>query len=116
MLLLLITVLLLFLAVTLYMQSTNLLETRRYAKELTVQRELADKAEESRFTKLRGYMEAQATLTMNRETETVTALDRRLALTEKLLLQRIEQSDNTTAAYWGQHDDALMRRTPVNAL
>ena len=116
MLMLVIAVLLIFLVTTLYMHSTNLLETRKYARELTAQRELADKAEASRFTELRRYLESQAALTINRDSDTVAAIDRRLAQTEKLLLNRLEQSDNTNAAYWGQHDDALLRNRPLHPL
>ena len=109
-------IILIFLATTLYMHSANLMETRKYAKELTVQRELADKAEASRFTDLRRYMEAQATLALNRDSDAVAAMNHRLAQTENLLLKRLEESDNSNAAYWGQHDDALMRNRPLNTL
>ena len=111
---LVIAILLIFLATTLYMHSTNLIETRKYAKELTVQRELADKAESSRFTDLRRYMESQADLALNQANGTVAAMDRRIMQTEQLLLQRFDQSDNSNAAYWGQQDDALARNQLLN--
>ena len=110
---LVIAILLIFLLTTLYMHSTNLIETRKYAKQLNAQRELADKAEASRFTELRRYMESQAVLATNHGNDTVAAIDRRMMQTEKLLLQRLEQTDNTNAAYWGQHDDALVRKRTV---
>ena len=110
---LVIAILLIFLLTTLYMHSTNLIETRKYAKQLNAQRELADKAEASRFTELRRYMESQAVLATNQGNDTVAAIDRRMMQTEKLLLQRLEQTDNTNAAYWGQHDDALVRNRTV---
>ena len=53
---------------------------------------------------------------MNREAETFAALDRRLTQAEKLLLERLDQSDNSNAAYWGQHDDALMRSKRLSTL
>lgn len=114
MLFIVVAIVLIFLATTLYMHSTNLMETRRYAKQLTAQRELADKAEASRFTDLRRYMESQAALAANQGSDTVAAMDRRMMQTEKLLLQRLDQSDNSNAAYWGQHDDALMRNRPLH--
>lgn len=114
MLMLVMALALIFLVTTIYMHSAQLIETRKYARELSAQRELADQAETSRFTKMRGYLESQTTLALNRETETVAALDRRLAQTEKLLLERLDQSDNSNAAYWGQHDDALMRNKPLS--
>jgi uncharacterized integral membrane protein len=51
----------LFLAYVAYLQSSVLLETRRHAKELQAQRELADQAEASRFTELRTYLETRLT-------------------------------------------------------
>ena len=114
MLMLVIAILLIFLVTMLYMHSVNLIETRKYDKQLTVQRELADKAEASRFTDLRRYMESQASVALNQGNETVAAMNRRMMQTEMLLLERLEQSDNTNAAYWGQHDDALLRNRPLN--
>ena len=114
MLMLVIAILLIFLMTMLYMHSINLIETRKYDKQLTVQRELADKAEASRFTDLRRYMESQASVALNQGNETVAAMNRRMMQTEMLLLERFEQSDNTNAAYWGQHDDALLRNRPLN--
>lgn len=116
MLMLIAALLLIFLVTTLYMHSMNLMETRKYAKELTVQRELADKAEVSRFTELRRYLESQAVLAMNQGSDTIAAFDRRMLQTENLLLQRLQQSDNTNAAYWGQQDDATARNRPLNKL
>ena len=110
MLLLLVVATVVFLASTLYMQSTNLLETRRYARELNTQRELADRAEASRFTELRNYLEVQAIATQQRESATGTVLAERFAQQQQALLDRIEQSDNALAAYMGQLEDRLERR------
>lgn len=115
MLLVLVAIMLIFLVTTLYMHSSNLIETRKYAKQLTAQRELADKAEASRFTELRHYMEAQSALAINRESETLAALNARLLKTEKIMLDRLEQSDNSSAAYWGQYGDTLARNKSLNS-
>ncbi len=40
-------------------QAGVILEARRYAKELSAHRELADKAEASRFTELRAFLESE---------------------------------------------------------
>ena len=109
MLLLLVVATVVFLASTLYMQSTNLLETRRYARELNTQRELADKAEASRFTELRSYLEVQALAAQHREAAAATVLAERFSQQQKALLARLEQSDNTIAAYMGQLQDRLER-------
>ena len=59
MLLLLAILTALFLTYLVYLQTSVLLESRRHAKELQAQRELADQAEASRFTELRGYLEGR---------------------------------------------------------
>ncbi|MES2191492.1 MAG: hypothetical protein V4573_09120 [Pseudomonadota bacterium] len=109
MLLLLVIATVAFLASTVYMQSVNLIETRKYARELAVQRELADKAEASRFTELRNFIEAQSNAALHREAANNTVLAERLAQTQAALINRVEQSDNATAAYMGQLEDRLQR-------
>jgi hypothetical protein len=49
----------LFLAFIVYQQGAALVDARRFAKDLHAQRELADKAEASRFTDLRGYLHGE---------------------------------------------------------
>ena len=109
MLLIVAAISLIFLVATLYMHSTQLMEIRKYARDLTAQRELADQAEGSRYTQLRGYLESQAALITHRDSDTLAAMYISMAETEKRLLDRMEQTDNTAAAYWGEHDDELMR-------
>ena len=110
MLVLLAAVLLVFLATTLYIQSTHLLEMRQTTRALTTQRELADKAEASRFTELRHYLEAQTLSAQQREAAQATVLAERLAQTQQVLTSKIEQSGNTVAAYIGELEDRLENR------
>ncbi|MDR2992055.1 MAG: LapA family protein [Burkholderiaceae bacterium] len=51
----------LFVVFAAYLQGTVLLETRRHARELAAQRELAGSAEASRITELHGFLEQQIT-------------------------------------------------------
>jgi uncharacterized integral membrane protein len=46
-----------FIAYVLWLQGSVLMEARRHAKEMQAQRDLADKAEASRFTELRTVLE-----------------------------------------------------------
>jgi biopolymer transport protein ExbB/TolQ len=115
MLLLLVIATVVFLASTLYMQSKNLLETRNYARELNTQRELADKAEASRFTELRSYLEVQALAAQHREAAAATVLAERFAQHQQALLARLEQSDNAMAAYMGQLEDRMERRSAMGS-
>ena len=105
MLALLAAVAVIFLGVMIYMQSSNLLETRNYARELSTQRELADKAEASRFTELRHYLEAQTAAQQRREQAAEQVLGERFAAQNRVLMARLEQSDNTLAAHMGQLED-----------
>ena len=70
-----------FVAYVVYLQTTVLLETRRHTKEMQAQRDLADKAEASRFTELRNFLEAQENTHMARNAERHAAL---LARVEQL--------------------------------
>lgn len=109
MLLLLGLVTVMFLANTLYIQSKNMLENRTHTRELTAQRDLADKAEASRFTELRSFLEAQVQEEQRREAAISTALEARFQAQEKVLLTRIEQLDKTLSAYLGEFEDRMAR-------
>lgn len=104
-----------FVAYVVYLQGSVLVETRRHTKELQAQRELADNAEASRFTELRSYLDAklqQAELDARLGRE---AFLERIAALETRLAARVEQSDNSTAAYMGQLQDRLERGAAVRA-
>ncbi len=90
---------LMFLFYVFYLQSTVMIDTRRHGKEMQVQRELADKAEASRFTELRTFIEAQE------QKQAARAADMQQAV-----LARVDQVDNTIAAHIGQLEDRLERR------
>jgi len=103
--------LLIFLGSTLYLQSRHVLEARTHTRELNAQRELADKAEASRFTELRAYLEAQVLAEQQRETALGTVLADRFAQQQQVLLERMAQTDNTLAAYMGELEQRLAQRT-----
>jgi uncharacterized integral membrane protein len=111
MLLLLTVTLLVFLGSALYMQSKHVLEARTHTRELNAQRELADKAEASRFTELRTYLEEQALAEQRRESALGAVLADRFAEQQQVLLSRMEQLDNTLGAYMAELEDRLMHRS-----
>ncbi len=94
----------LFLAYVLGLHGSVLMETRRHGKEMAAQRELADKAEASRFTELRGYLEGQHASVLAR----MDALEARLNA-------RARETENVTAAYVGQLEDQLQRQADLPA-
>jgi uncharacterized integral membrane protein len=79
-------------------QAGVLLETRRYAKDLQAQRELADHAEVSRFTELRAWMEQQ-----------LTQRQARIDALEVSVNQRLTEQANSLAAVLGEIEDKLDR-------
>ncbi len=89
-----------FLAYVLSLHGSVLMDTRRHTKEMQVQRELADKAEASRFTELRTFLEAQ-------HQRSHSELMERLALLESRVASRVQESDNSTAAYVGQLEQQM---------
>lgn len=98
-----------FLVYIFYLHSTVMFETRRHTKELQSQRELADRAEASRFTELRTFLdgarqEARAQHEAHKET-----LLARIATLEAALVTRIDQADNTSAAFFGELGDRIDR-------
>ncbi|PKO61203.1 MAG: Signal transduction histidine kinase [Betaproteobacteria bacterium HGW-Betaproteobacteria-18] len=91
----------------LYLQSNVLMDTRRNAKELQLNRELADKAEASRLTELRSFLEAGLKQRAEQDTATRQALVARLDALENTLRTTVEQSGNSLCAYIGELEDRL---------
>jgi len=100
---------LLFMLFVVTMQTSLLLESRRNARELQAQRELADRAEASRFTELRGYLEKElAALRMATEAK-ADEVAARVALTERTLRDEMTESTNSLSAYFGELEERLDR-------
>lgn len=79
-------------------QGSALLEVRRHNKEMQTQRVLADQAEASRFTELRGAMAS--------EFEKIGAL---VLQSRAALRLEMQESSNSLAAMIGEVDDRLKR-------
>lgn len=104
-----------FLLYLVYLQTTVLLEARRSAKDVRNHRELADKAEASRFTELRSFLESE----MKRQTEiNAKAHATVMAKFEQLdqdIRQAVEQAGNSLSASIGELDDRIERNGPDHA-
>ena len=95
------------------MQAGSIAETRRLTKDLNAQRELADKAEASRFTELRSYLALELQNIAAANDQARAAL---LAQLERLNdAQRVaqEESANTLIAHLGELEDRLERAAVV---
>ncbi len=99
----------LFLIFAAYLQTSVLLDARRHSRELQAQRELADKAEASRFTDLRGFLETELRKLGEQVAESRAGITGRLDQAEQDLRTAIEQSGNSLAAYIGELEDRLLR-------
>ncbi|HEY1235604.1 MAG TPA: LapA family protein [Candidatus Binatia bacterium] len=100
---------LLFLIYLVYLQATGLMESRQYSRELKTQRELADRAEESRFTQLRSSLETELRQLSQQVVDSNTAINTRLEGLAHDLRSCIEQSTNSLAAYIGEVEDRIER-------
>jgi hypothetical protein len=87
-----------FLAFVVYLQTSVLLESRRHARELGAQRQLADQAEASRFTELRAFLDGE-----------LKGVNARIDRSQEELKRSVEQAGNTLAAYIGELEDRLQR-------
>jgi uncharacterized integral membrane protein len=93
---------LLYLIFTIGLETAALLEVKRYARELLHCKKLAEDAEQSRYTELRRYLEAELKRLAEAEREEIRALEARV---EELL----EKHGNTLAAYIGELEDQILR-------
>lgn len=100
---------LLFLAFVVFTQTSMLVESRRQSRELRAQRELADQAEASRFTELRGFVEAELQKLAKMSTESHSSVLARVDKLEQALRAAVELSGNILGAHIGELNDRLER-------
>lgn len=98
-----------FLVYIVYLQTTVLLDARQHAKELQSNRKLADQAEASRFTELRGFLDAELKRHLAQDAESRAAVLARLDQLDRALRTAVEQSGNSLAASLGELEDRLDR-------
>jgi uncharacterized integral membrane protein len=91
------------------LQASTLLEARRQNRELQAQRDLADKAEASRFVELRGYVGAELERTVAASNRGHEELLARLNHLEGALRLALEHNANSVAASLGEFEDRLER-------
>jgi uncharacterized integral membrane protein len=99
----------LFLFYIVVQQAGIIMENRRNAKELTAQRELADKAEASRFSELRNYLEGELRKLEAQHAAGTRELGARVEAAQSQLQDKLGESTRTLSAYVGEVDDKLNR-------
>ena len=99
----------LFVVVLLFQQTGALLEARRFAKEMKAQRELAERAEASRLTELRGAVETEIRRLEAQAAASASEAEARIERLRQALHERIDESTRTLSAYLGEVEDKLDR-------
>ncbi|HET7793856.1 MAG TPA: LapA family protein [Rhizobacter sp.] len=90
-------------------QAGMLIETRRHTRELQTQRELADKAEASRFVELRAFLSAELLRVSQSSYEARADLLARMDRLHDETRLSLEQQANSLAATIAELDDRLER-------
>jgi uncharacterized protein involved in copper resistance len=80
------------------------------ARELQAQRDLADKAEASRFTELRSFMSAELLRVSQAHDDLRGLLVQRLDQMEQRQRVGLEETANSLSAYIGEMEDRFERR------
>jgi uncharacterized integral membrane protein len=93
-----------------FLQGSALMESRRLSRDLQAQRELADKAEASRFTELREFMNAELARQTQANDQLRAALFTRLDELEHRQRTVMEQNANTLSSYIGELEDRMEHR------
>lgn len=99
-----------FLVFAIYLQTSFLLEARRHGREAQESRVLADRAETSRFTELREFLDGELKRQADLEKESRTALLSRMDQLDGDLRSAIEGSGNALSAYIGELEDWLEKK------
>lgn len=102
--------LLVFLASAASMRTHSLVESRQHAKALQAQRDLAERAEASRFTDLRSLMDNHLRETRQREQATSSELDKTLSQHHRELRNQLEQMYHLLATRIGELERRLDSR------
>ena len=98
-----------FLIFIVSMQTAELFASRRQAREVQANRELAEQAEMSRFTELRGFLAAELQKQADLDAESRAAVLARLDQIDHDLRAAIEQTENSLSSYIGELEDRLER-------
>lgn len=99
----------LFLVYIVFQQVGVILEARRYAKELKTNRELADRAEASRFTELRAWIAEELRKVEAQPAAAAAEVSARIDRLEQQLLEGLNESTGALTAFVGEVDDKLDR-------
>lgn len=93
-------------------QAGFIMESRRTAKELKSQRELADKAEASRFTELRTFLDGELRRIEAQSAASTQEIGARVTQFEQALQKKLTDATQSMSAVLGEIEDKLDRVLP----
>lgn len=102
------------LAYLIYVQGAALMENRRHQKELQTHRDLADKAEASRFTELHNFVNDEMRKLEQMQADTRAQLLSRVEQMEQRTRSALQETGNSLSAYIGELEDRLDHRRGPN--
>ncbi len=102
--------LLVFLVSSAIQESRNLIEWNRHSKALAAQRDLADRAEASRFTDLRQHIDTTLRETRQRELIAASEFEKSMLQSQREMRNQIEQMHRTVANQLEQLESRLEGR------
>lgn len=102
--------LLIFLVSSAAQESRHLFEHRRYAKTLEAQRDLAERAEASRFTDLRQHIDTHLRENRQREAVAGTEFENAMVQSQRELRNQLEQMNRTLVTQLGELESRLNAR------
>lgn len=102
--------LVLFLISAITSRTQNLIEARQHARQMHAQRELADKAEASRFTDLRQLLETHLRESRQRDTIQHTEFEKALTQHQKDTRTQIEHLSSVLATRMGEMETRIETR------
>ena len=101
---------LVFLISSVAQESRHLFEHRRYAKTLETQRDLAEKAEASRFNDLRQHIDTHLRESRQREALAATAFDKAMVQSQREWRIQVEQMNSALAMQLAELESRLYSR------
>jgi len=105
-------IIVLFLTYIVFQQAGVILEARRFAKDLKTSRELADKAEASRFTEMRSFLESELRRLESQSAASTREIGARIEQIQAQLEEKLAESTRVLSAYIGEVDDKIDRLLP----
>jgi hypothetical protein len=103
---------LLFIVHIVAQQASAVADGRLHAKELAMQRDLADRAEASRFSGLRAFVDGELRRIEAQTAEQRGGLCTRIDGLQSVLQAKIEETERSLSAYVGELGDKLERLRP----